>query len=89
MKLPYSCTFYEVTNEHVIHMFNEIGHQHVLTGISLFWKSSLPCVLNFLFGIILRCLIGRSSGLDKAKLEVYAMFVGLYYNLNVDYVTQI
>lgn len=54
-------------------MFTEMDHQPVLTGISLFRKSSLPCVWNFLFGVILRCLTGRSSGLDKAKLEVYVM----------------
>lgn len=34
---------------------------------------------------MLRCLIGRSSGLDKAKLEVYSVVASLYYGLNVDY----
>lgn len=31
------------------------------------------------------CLIGRSYGIYKAKLEVYFVLVGLYYGLNVDY----
>ena len=39
--------------------------------------------------IVIRCLIGRSSGLDKTKLEVYLVIVGLYYGLNVDYATDI
>lgn len=44
---------------------------------------------NFLFGIYLRCLTGRTVGLDKAKLEIYAMVAGIYYNLPVNYTTQL
>lgn len=68
-------------------MFNETGHQPPLTKINDFMKSSSPCICNFLFGIFLRCLTGRSVVLDKAKLEVYAMVVGLYYDLQVYYAT--
>lgn len=42
---------------------------------------------SFLFGIVLRCLTGRSSGIVKAKLEVYSISARLYYDLNGDYVT--
>ncbi|CAH1413225.1 unnamed protein product [Lactuca virosa] len=73
LRLTTSCTFYKVTNDQVIHMFNEIGHQPTLVAISQFKKSSLPYVWSFLFGIILRCLIGRSSGVNKAKLEIYSV----------------
>lgn len=78
MKLPYTSPVYEVTNEQVLFMFNEIGHQPPLTGISQFRKSSLPYMWNFVFVIILRYLIDRSSGLDRAKLKLYAMIAGLY-----------
>ncbi|CAH1451349.1 unnamed protein product [Lactuca virosa] len=44
LRLPTSGTFYEVTNDQVIHMFKEMGHQPTLTAISHFKKSSLPCV---------------------------------------------
>ena len=66
-----------------------MGHQPPLTGISNFCKNTLPYVWNFLFGIFLRCLVGRSVGLDKAKLEVYALIAGLYYDLNVNYVSRL
>lgn len=89
MRLPVTGPFYDVSVEHVVSMFNEMGHQPPLTGLSHFRKTDLPWVWNFLFGIFLRCLTGRSLGLDKAKLVVYAMIVGLYYDLNVDYATQL
>ena len=85
LQLPTFGTFYEVMNDQVIYMFKEMGHQPTLTAISHFKKSSLPCVWGFLFGIVMRCLTRRSSGLDKAKLEVYFVMAGLYYGLNVDY----
>ena len=89
MKLPVSCTFYEVTNDQVLHMFNEMGHQQVLTRISHFKKLSLPCIWSFLFGIVLRCLKGRSSRLDKAKLEIYSIIDGLHYGIDEDYTTHL
>ncbi|CAI9260128.1 unnamed protein product [Lactuca saligna] len=40
---------------------------------------------SFFFEIILRCLAGRSLGLDKEKLDLYSIVVGLYYGLDIDY----
>lgn len=54
-----------------------------------FKKSSLTCIWNFLFGIFLRCLTGRTIGLDIAKLAVYATVTGLYYDIQFDYASQI
>lgn len=34
IKLPYISSFYEVTNEQIVYMFNEMTHQPPLTGIS-------------------------------------------------------
>lgn len=89
LNIPNVETFYKVTNEQVIHMYNEMGYQPILTKVSDFKKYGLPCIWNFLFGIYLRCLTSRSVGLDKAHLEVYAMVAGIYYDLQVDYATQI
>lgn len=87
LKTPNTGQFYEVTNEQVVHTFNELVHQPPLKGLSLFRKTVLPCIWNFLFSIFLCCLTSRSSGLDKAKLEVYAMIARLYYDRDVDFVT--
>lgn len=89
LNIPNVEPFYEVSYEQVIHMFNEMGNQLILTRISDFKKSSLPCIWNFLFGIFIRCLTTRTVGLDKAKLEIYTMIAGLYYDLQVDYTTQL
>ena len=70
-------------------MFNEMGYQPSLTKISDFKKSSLPTIWNFLFGIFLRCLTGRTIGLDKGRMEIYVMVAGIYYNIPVDYSTQL
>lgn len=43
----------------------------------------------FFFGVYLRCLKGRSVVLDNGRLEMYAMVMGLYYDLSVDYATQL
>lgn len=83
--LPSSGTLYEVTNEQVIHMFNKMDNQPTLSVIIQFKKSSLPSIWSFLFGIFLRCLIGRNFGLDKAKLDVYSIMVGLYYGVVANY----
>ena len=53
MKLLYTGPFYEVTNEQVVYMFNEMGHQPPLTGISEFQNYDFPYVWNFLFGVFL------------------------------------
>lgn len=44
MNIPNEGPLYEVTNEQVIHMFNKMRHQPILTKISLFKNSSLPCL---------------------------------------------
>ncbi|KAL7617007.1 hypothetical protein Lser_V15G03290 [Lactuca serriola] len=89
LNIPNNPPFFKPTNSHIIFMFNEMGHQPTLEKISDFRKSSLPCIWNFLFGIFLRCLTGRSVGLDTGRMEVYAMAMGLYYDLSVDYGTQL
>lgn len=81
LNIPNVEPYYVVTNEQVVHMFNEMGHEPPFSRMSNFKKSSLPCIWNFIFGIFLRCLTGRTVGLDKAKLEVYAMVAVLYYDL--------
>ena len=79
--LPNSTPFFKPSNPHIMHMFNEMGHQPPLEKISDFKKSGLPCIWKFLFGIFLQCLTGRKVGLDKGRQEVYAMVMGLYYDL--------
>ncbi|CAI9302926.1 unnamed protein product [Lactuca saligna] len=71
--IPNNPPFVKPVNSQIIHMFNEMGHQPELEKISDFRKSGLPCIWNFLFGIFLRCLTGRSVGLDRGRVEVYAM----------------
>ena len=77
LNIPTVERFYEVSNEQVLHMFNEMGYQQVLTKISGLKKFYLPCIWYFLYGIYLRCLTGRSVGLDKAELEIYALIMKL------------
>ncbi|KAL7601073.1 hypothetical protein Lser_V15G24877 [Lactuca serriola] len=89
LQIPNNPPFVKPVNSQIIHMFNEMGHQPELEKISDFRKSGLPCIWNFLFGIFLRCLTGRSVGLDRGRVEVYAMVMGIYYDINVDYATQL
>ena len=89
LSIPNVEPFYKVMNEQIIHVFNKMGHQPNLTKMSDFKKPGLPCIWNFFFGIYLRCLTGRTVGLDKGRLEVYAMVASLYYDLSVDYATQL
>lgn len=86
--IPNTSPFVEFIYQ-IVFMFNEMSHQPPLTRISDFKKSSLPTVWNFLFGIFLRCLTGRTVGHDKRRMEVYAMVAGLYYDLQVDYSEQL
>lgn len=39
----------------------------------------------FFFGITLCCFTGRGFGLDKAKIQLYSVIVGLFYGMKVDY----
>ena len=88
LEIPNSPPFYKVSTDQIIFMFNDMGHQPTLTKISDFKKSGLPCIWSFLFGIYLCYLTRRSVGLDKGRLEVYAMVACLYYDINVDYAMQ-
>ena len=47
LNIPNSEPFYKVTNEQVIHMFNEMGYQPNLTKINEFKRPRLPCILEF------------------------------------------
>ncbi|KAL7604923.1 hypothetical protein Lser_V15G18161 [Lactuca serriola] len=89
LEIPNNPPFVKPVNSQILHMFNEMGHQPELEKISDFRKSGLPCIWNFLFGIFLRCLTGRSVGLDRGRVEVYAMVMGIYHDINVDYATQL
>ncbi|KAL7607148.1 hypothetical protein Lser_V15G19426 [Lactuca serriola] len=89
LQIPNNPPFVKPVNSQIIHMFNEMGHQPELEKISDFRKSGLPCIWNFLFGIFLRCLTGRSVGLFRGQMEVYTMVMGIYYDINVDYATQL
>ncbi|KAL7612549.1 hypothetical protein Lser_V15G06652 [Lactuca serriola] len=89
LQIPNNPPFVKPVNSQIFHMFNEKGHQPELEKINEFRKSGLSCIWNFLFGIFLRCLTGRSVGLDRGRMEVYAMVMGIYYDINVDYATQL
>ncbi|KAL7601596.1 hypothetical protein Lser_V15G22692 [Lactuca serriola] len=89
LNIPNNPPFFKPINSQIIFMFNEMGHQPSLEKISDFRKLGLPCMWNFLFGIFLRCLTGRTVGLDRGRMEVYAMVIGLYFDFSVDYGTQL
>lgn len=89
LDIPNYQSFTTLSTAQVNYMFNEMGHQPRLTKISDFKKSGLPTIWNFLFGIFLRCLTSRTFGLDKGRMEVYAMVSGLYYDIPVDYSIQL
>ena len=75
LQIPNNPPFFKPVNSQIIHMFNEMGHQPELEKISDFRKSGLPCIWNFLFGIFLRCLTGRTVGLDRGRMEVYLSLI--------------
>lgn len=66
-------------------MFNEMGYNPPILVVSSSKKSSLLIMWNFFSRVTLRCLIGRSLGLDKAKLQFYFVMVVLYYGMKFDY----
>ena len=88
LEIRNSTPFFQPSSAQILFMFNKMGHQPPLVKISDFKKSGLPCIWNILVGIYLCCLTGRSVGFDKGRMEVYAMVAGLYYDLNVDFATQ-
>ena len=88
LEIPNAPPYTDLSFAQVLYIFNEMDHQPQLTKISDFKKSGLPSIWNFLFGIFLWCLTSRSVGLDKGRMEVYATVLGLYYDIPVDYSTQ-
>lgn len=79
LQFPLEGQFVTPTIEQIFHMFDEMGYQPPITLlISFKKKDNLPSVWNFFFGIVLRCLTGRSTGMDKAKLQFYSIIAGLY-----------
>lgn len=62
-----------------------MGYIPPISIVSIFKKSAILIIWNFFFGVTLRCLMGRSSGINKAKLQFYSIMAGLYYGLKVYY----
>ncbi|KAI3782314.1 hypothetical protein L2E82_12356 [Cichorium intybus] len=71
--------------EQLVDMFNEMGYFPQLEKISLFKKNQLPDLWRYFFSIFLRCLSGRTSGLDSASVAFQSMLFGIYYDVKVDY----
>ena len=69
LKLPVLGTFYEVSTDQVFHMFNDIGHQSILTGISHFKKSNLPCIWSFYLGLCYVAYADKDLGSTKPNLR--------------------
>ncbi|KAI3496682.1 hypothetical protein L1887_39053 [Cichorium endivia] len=55
--------------EQLVEMFNEMGYSPPLEKISTFKKNQLPDIWRYYFSIFLRCLSGRTSGLDSASVS--------------------
>ncbi|KAI3494522.1 hypothetical protein L1887_40729 [Cichorium endivia] len=73
--------------EQLVEMFNEMGYSPPLEKISTFKKNQLPDLWRYYFSIFLRCLSGRTSGLDSASVSFQTMLYGIYYDVKVDYAT--
>ncbi|KAI3680362.1 hypothetical protein L2E82_50347 [Cichorium intybus] len=71
--------------EQLVDMFNEMGYFPQLEKISLFKKNQLPDLWRYFFSIFLRCLSGRTSGLDSASVAFQSLLFGIYYDVKVDY----
>ncbi|CAH1448792.1 unnamed protein product [Lactuca virosa] len=71
--------------DQVLPILNEMGYNPPISVISDFRKSKLPILWSFFFGVMIHCLTGRNSSLDKAKLQLYCVMVVLYYGLKIDY----
>ncbi|KAI3779340.1 hypothetical protein L2E82_09040 [Cichorium intybus] len=73
--------------EQLVEMFNEMGYSPPLERISTFKKNQLPDLWRYFFSIFLRCLSGRTSGLDSASVSFQSILYGIYYDVKVDYAT--
>ncbi|KAI3708821.1 hypothetical protein L2E82_38300 [Cichorium intybus] len=71
--------------DQLVGMFNEMGYDPPLEKISLFKKNQLPDLWRYFFSIFLRCLSGRTSGLDSASVAFQSLLYGIFYDVKVDY----
>ncbi|KAI3708561.1 hypothetical protein L2E82_37806 [Cichorium intybus] len=71
--------------EQLVDMFNEMGYEPQLEKISTFKKNQLPDLWRYFFSIFLRCLSGRTSGLDSASVAFQSLLYGIYYDVKVDF----
>ncbi|KAI3753295.1 hypothetical protein L2E82_25345 [Cichorium intybus] len=73
--------------DQLVSTFNEIGYEPPLERISTFKKNQLPDLWRYFFSIFLRCLSGRTSGLDSASVTFQGLLYGIYYDVKVDFAT--
>ncbi|KAI3510833.1 hypothetical protein L1887_17970 [Cichorium endivia] len=71
--------------DQLVAMFNEMGYEPQLEKISNFKKPQLPDLWRYFFSIFLRCLSGRTSGLDSASVAFHGLLYGIYYDVKVDF----
>ncbi|KAI3767969.1 hypothetical protein L2E82_18398 [Cichorium intybus] len=72
--------------DQLVAMFIEMGYEPLLEKISMFKKNQLPDLWRYFFSIFLRCLSGRTSGLDSASVSFQGLLYGIYYDVKVDFV---
>ncbi|KAI3708622.1 hypothetical protein L2E82_37927 [Cichorium intybus] len=73
--------------DQLVNMFNEMGYEPPLERISTFKKNQLPDLWRYFFSIFLRCLSGRTSGLDSASVTFQGLLYEIYYDVKVDFAT--
>ncbi|KAI3691460.1 hypothetical protein L2E82_49819 [Cichorium intybus] len=73
------------TAEQLVDLFNEMGYEPPLAGISTFKKKHLPDLWRYFFSVFLRCLSGRTSGQDSASQTFLSLLYGVYHDVKVDY----
>ncbi|KAI3739206.1 hypothetical protein L2E82_29605 [Cichorium intybus] len=71
------------STDQLVDMFNEMGCAPLLEKISTFKKNQLPDLLRYYFSIFLRCLSGRTSGLDSASISFQSLLYGIYYEVKL------
>ncbi|KAI3510859.1 hypothetical protein L1887_17996 [Cichorium endivia] len=71
--------------DQLVAMFNEMGYEPLLEKISMFKKAQLPDLWRYFFSIFLRCLSGRTYGLDSASVAFQGLLYGIYYDVKVDF----
>ncbi|KAI3505775.1 hypothetical protein L1887_28011 [Cichorium endivia] len=71
--------------DQLVTMFNEMGYEPLLESISTFKKNQLPDLWGYFFSIFLRCLSGRTSGVDSASVAFQGLLFGIYYDVKVDF----